>query len=110
VQEAPPQRRAGRAALAVAVGSAAVAAALVVRTLGTKPLWLDEAVSVSVASRPLPRLLVVLTHHDANAGLYYLLLHLWLYLSHGAAWDRGGVGSLFCPDGRAGRLARHPLV
>jgi len=71
------------------VGSAVLAAALVVRNLGTKPLWLDEAVSVSVASRPLPRILAVLTHHDANAGLYYVLLHVWLYLGHGTAWDRG---------------------
>jgi mannosyltransferase len=62
---------------------------LVVRHLGTKPIWLDEAVSLSVAHRPLGRLLIVLTHHDANAGLYDLLLHGWLYLGRSAAWDRG---------------------
>jgi len=71
------------------VGSAVVATTLVVRNLGSKPLWLDESVSVSVATRPLPRILEVLTHHDANAGVYYVLLHLWLYGGHGAAWDRG---------------------
>jgi mannosyltransferase len=71
------------------VSTAACAAAIVIRHLGTKPLWLDETVSVSVASRPLYRVLGVLPHHDANAGLYYLLLHVWLHFGHGAAWDRG---------------------
>jgi mannosyltransferase len=71
------------------LASASLAAILVVRRLGTKPLWLDETVSVSVASRPLSRLLSVLPHHDANAGLYYLLLHGWMRLGHGAGWVRG---------------------
>lgn len=66
-----------------------LAAAIVLRHLGTKPLWLDEAVSVTVARRPLPHLLSVLPHRDANAGLYYLLLHWWLRFGRGAGWDRG---------------------
>ena len=68
--------------------SAGVAAVLAFRRLGTKPLWLDETVSVAVARRPLTRLLAVLPHRDANAGLYYLLLHTWLRLGHGAGWTR----------------------
>jgi mannosyltransferase len=95
VQEAPPRPRTDGAAAGVAVGSAVLATALVVRNLGTKPLWLDEAVSVSVARRPLPRILAVLTHHDANAGVYYVLLHVWLYFGHGAAWDRGISAACF---------------
>ncbi len=71
------------------LGSSLVAAVLVFRRLGTKPLWLDEAVSVSVAGRPITRILAVLPHRDANAGLYYLVLHWWLRFGHGAAWDRG---------------------
>jgi mannosyltransferase len=77
----------------------ALATALVVRHLGTKPIWLDEAVSLSVARRPLGRLLIVLTHHDANAGLYDLLLHGWLYLGRGAAWDRGVSAICFVATG-----------
>jgi mannosyltransferase len=79
-----------RTAALVAAGlSAATATAAVLRHLGTKPLWRDEAISVSVASRPVARILLVLPHHDANAGLYYLLLHAWLWLGHSPAWARG---------------------
>jgi mannosyltransferase len=81
----------------------ALAAALVLRHLGTKPLWLDETVSISVVRRHLPAMLAVLPHHDGNAGLYYLLLHGWLYLGHGAAWDRGP--SAICFVGTAGLAA-----
>ncbi|HSS09417.1 MAG TPA: hypothetical protein VLL25_06005 [Acidimicrobiales bacterium] len=76
------------ATLAAVVSTAGLAAVLVVRHLGTKPLWLDETVSVSVARRPLIGLLSVLPHHDANAGVYYLLLHGWLHLGQSAAWTR----------------------
>lgn len=77
-----------RAALAAIVTSTGLAAVLVFRHLGTKPLWLDETVSVAVARRPLTRVLAVLPHRDANAGLYYLLLHAWLRFGHGAGWTR----------------------
>lgn len=70
---------------------AAVAGVAVLRNLGTKPLWRDEAISVSVAVRPATRILAILPHHDANASLYYLLLHAWLRLGigHGPAAARG---------------------
>jgi mannosyltransferase len=77
------------APVAVAGISAVVAAGVVLRHLGTKPLWRDEAVSVSVAARPALRILSVLPHHDANAGLFYLLLHVWMRLGHSPAWARG---------------------
>ncbi|HEY2430770.1 MAG TPA: hypothetical protein VGI06_17680, partial [Acidimicrobiales bacterium] len=85
------------------VAVAAGAAVLVARHLATKPLWLDEAVSVSVASRPLPQLAAVLTHHDASAGLYYVLLHTWLRLGQGRAWDR--LPSALCLVGSAALAA-----
>jgi mannosyltransferase len=66
-----------------------LATVLVLRHLGTKPLWLDETVSASVASRPLGSLLAVLPHHDANAGLYYVLLHGWMHVGRTQAWVRG---------------------
>jgi mannosyltransferase len=85
--ETPPTE--GAAALVVALLSAAAATAVVLRHLGTKPLWRDEAISLSVASRPVARILLVLPRHDANAGLYYLVLHAWLRIGHSPAWARG---------------------
>ncbi|HEV7688769.1 MAG TPA: hypothetical protein VGQ80_19490, partial [Acidimicrobiia bacterium] len=49
--QSPPRRQAALVGLV----SAALAAVVVLHHLGTKPLWLDEAVSVAVASRPLHR-------------------------------------------------------
>lgn len=67
------------------------------RHLGTKPLWRDEAISLSVAVRPATRILAILPHHDANASLYYLLLHAWLRLGigHGPAAARGLSATCF---------------
>ncbi|MDQ6617579.1 MAG: hypothetical protein M3083_23235 [Actinomycetota bacterium] len=72
-----------------------MAAFVVVRHLGTKPLWRDEAISLSVAARPVGRILAVLPHHDANAGFYYLLLHAWLWFGHGPVWARGFSAACF---------------
>ncbi len=89
-------RAASRAVVASSVLVPALVAALVVaRHIGTKPLWRDEAVSVSVAARPVLRILSVLPHHDANAGFYYLLLHAWRYLGDSRAWTRGLSGACF---------------
>ncbi|MGH9126048.1 MAG: hypothetical protein ACRDZ8_15180 [Acidimicrobiales bacterium] len=79
----------------VAVAAALAAAFFVFRRLGAKPLWLDESVSVSVAGRPWIRILEVLTHHDGNAGLYYLTLHAWMHFGGGAAWDRAPGAAFF---------------
>jgi mannosyltransferase len=43
--------------------------------LGRESLWLDEAASVWIASRPLRR---VFAGEFTNPPLYYLLLHFWL--------------------------------
>ncbi len=83
------------ATAAVVLLSGTVAAGAVLRHLGTKPLWRDEAISVSIARRPVLRLLSVLPHHDANAGLYYLLLHLWLRIGHSPAAARGLSAACF---------------
>lgn len=61
----------------------------VVRHIGTKPLWRDEAISLSVASRPVGRILSILPRHDANAGLYYVVLHAWLRVGDSTTWARG---------------------
>ena len=88
-------RDTARHGLVVGLAAAGLAAIVVLHHLGTKPLWLDESVTVSVATRPLHRLLSVLPHQDANAGLYYLVMHFWLRLGHTTAWDRGVSAACF---------------
>ncbi|MDP9497663.1 MAG: glycosyltransferase family 39 protein [Actinomycetota bacterium] len=56
-------------AIAVALGVAA-------RLYSPSALWLDEALSVAIARRPLPELFDAL-RRDGSPPLYYLLLHGW---------------------------------
>ena len=51
--------------------------ALAAYRLGTKSMWLDEAVSADHARLGLSALWTVITSHDPNMGLYYVLLHFW---------------------------------
>jgi hypothetical protein len=60
--------------LAVAVLVGAVA-----RFSTTSPLWLDEALSVNIASLPLGDIGAAL-RHDGHPPLYYWLLHGWMEL------------------------------
>src|SRR5580704_16482027 len=46
--------------------------------LGTKSMWLDEAVSADHARLGLHGLWTVVSHTDPNMGLYYVLLHFWV--------------------------------
>ena len=46
--------------------------------LGRKSLWLDEAFSVAAARLSWGDLFALLWDSQANAGLYYVLLHPWL--------------------------------
>lgn len=86
-REAPPARTetadpvpgpfdgtAGRLAFAALV--AVFAAGLVLRFVTRSDLWLDEALTVNIASRPLGDLHELL-RHDGAPPLYYLLLHVW---------------------------------
>jgi len=74
-----PRRDAVRAfwiaVLLVALGDAAR-----VWQIGAQSLWLDEALSVIFAARPLPRLIATLIYQDLHPPLYYLLLHGWMAL------------------------------
>jgi mannosyltransferase len=65
------------------VGIVALAAALRVLFLAQKSFWLDEAFSVLLAKEPWPEFARVLTEREANSGLYFLLLRLWLPLGDG---------------------------
>lgn len=79
------------------VAVCASAGVFALRHLGTKPLWRDEAASLAGAHRSTVGVLAMLPHHDADSGLYYLFLHVWLGIGHllpshlgqGEAWDRG---------------------
>jgi hypothetical protein len=71
----PFDGRAGRWFLAAAV--AAVLAGLVLRFVSASHLWLDEALTSNIASRPLGDLTDLL-RRDGAPPLYYVLLHVWL--------------------------------
>jgi mannosyltransferase len=65
-----------RLVLAPAV-AVALAVGLTLRLRSGSPLWLDEALSVNIASLPLPDLVDAL-RHDGSPPLYYALLHVWI--------------------------------
>jgi 4-amino-4-deoxy-L-arabinose transferase-like glycosyltransferase len=66
----------------------AVAAALRIYRLGARPLWIDEGVSAGIARLPWNSMQSVIWRHEANMGLYYLLLHAWIRLGDSEAWLR----------------------
>ncbi|HEV3401759.1 MAG TPA: glycosyltransferase family 39 protein, partial [Acidimicrobiales bacterium] len=57
----------------------AVALGVVLRFVSRSHLWLDEALSVSIAELPLGSIAEAL-RHDGAPPLYYLLLHGWMEL------------------------------
>lgn len=69
----PPRRH--TALWAVAVAAAAAGAAL--RFLAPSPMWLDEALSVNIASLSISDAVEAL-RHDGHPLLYYVLLGFWL--------------------------------
>lgn len=56
-----------------------VSLAVVARFVTRSPLWLDEALSVNIATLPIPDLLDAL-RSDGHPPLYYVLLHAWMEL------------------------------
>lgn len=54
-----------------------VAVSVVARFVTRSPLWLDEALSVNIASLPIPDLVDAL-RSDGHPPLYYVLLHGWM--------------------------------
>jgi mannosyltransferase len=69
----PPRRL-----IAVGMGFA-LAAMVALRFLTTSELWLDETLTVNIASRPVPELLAAL-RSDGHPPLFYLLLHGWMLI------------------------------
>lgn len=56
-----------------------VAVCVVLRFVTTSPLWLDEALSVNIASLPVGDIFEAL-RQDGHPPLYYVLLHYWMEL------------------------------
>jgi hypothetical protein len=68
-------RRAAAAGAAVAAGTAL----LLVRTgpdVGTKPLWIDEAIAGLIGARPLPEVLETVLWDRGGAPLHFVLSHV----------------------------------
>ncbi len=72
-----PPRRSRWPPLGGTLLAVAVALGVVARLHSPSALWLDEALSVGIARRPVPDLLDAL-RRDGSPPLYYLLLHAWL--------------------------------
>jgi uncharacterized membrane protein len=65
----------------------------ITRFLTTSSMWLDEALSVNIASLPLGDIPEAL-RHDGHPPLYYVLLHVWTEVfgtGNGAARSLSGV-------------------
>jgi len=69
-------RRLRRPGLGAVLLGVAVALGVLARLHSPSALWLDEALSVGIARRPLPDLLAAL-RRDGSPPAYYLLLHAW---------------------------------
>jgi mannosyltransferase len=63
--------------LLTAAAVLAVAAGVILRFWTTSDLWLDEALTVNIASQPLSHLHRLL-ERDGAPPLYYVLLHVWM--------------------------------
>jgi hypothetical protein len=88
------ERGAGRDRALLAVVAVAAAVGLVLRFFAHGPLWLDEALSVSIADLPFSQVTDAL-RHDGSPPFYYLLLHAWLAVfGHGPVVARALSGVL----------------
>lgn len=76
---ANPAARSSATPELVVVGLVAVAIGVVTRFTTRSALWLDEALSVNIASLPLGDIAGQLKH-DGHPPLYYWLLHVWMEL------------------------------
>lgn len=77
----------------VPLGATVLAAACVFHDIGAKSLWFDEGLSVHFAKAPADEFWRIVTAREANGGLYYVLLRLWLRVGDGEAWIRALAGT-----------------
>jgi len=71
----------------IVIALVALAGALRVLALD-KSLYVDEIITLTVASQPLSRMGTVMGQIDASPALFPLLLHGWLLFGHADAWAR----------------------
>jgi len=64
-------------AFCIAAALVVVAGGIILRFWARSPLWLDEALTVDIARRPLSALHTLL-RQDGAPPLYYVLLHFWI--------------------------------
>ena len=79
IRESLESRRQHSSALEMAL-LVVLATALRVFRLGTKSLWLDEAMSITLVQLGWHDFLRALVHRQANMALYYFLLRMWIRL------------------------------
>jgi mannosyltransferase len=72
----------------VATAAGALSAVLMLVSLGSRPLWFDETVSVEAAKLPTNAFLHYVAATESNMSLYHLLLHGWMQLGSGDAFAR----------------------
>jgi 4-amino-4-deoxy-L-arabinose transferase-like glycosyltransferase len=75
-------------------GIVALGAFLRFYQIGAKGVWIDEAFSIWMGLQPIDEILRWLMCIDQHPPLYYVLLHLWMYLGNGQAIVR--VFSALC--------------
>ncbi len=78
----------------IALALVAVALGVVTRFVTRSSLWLDEALSVNIASAPLGQL-VELLKHDGHPPFYYVVLHGWMGVFGSGDISVRGLSALF---------------
>jgi mannosyltransferase len=79
----------GRPALARRAFFVVMLAGATLRLLALgKPFYIDEIVTMTVATQPIGSMGAVMRQIDASPALYPLLLHVWLAVSHSDLWTR----------------------
>ncbi|WP_139209691.1 glycosyltransferase family 39 protein [Microlunatus flavus] len=81
-------RRVDPAVAAPVVASVVVMLVVGLWGLDRGSMWLDEAATYTVATRPVHQILAVLQNIDLVHGAYYLFMHLWLLPGGGEVWMR----------------------
>lgn len=80
VEDPAPEEAPARAPREITlVGVVAVVVGILLRFASRSPMWLDEALTVNIASLPLGSIPEAL-RHDGHPPLYYVLLHGWMEL------------------------------
>lgn len=73
---------------------ALLGAALRLYRLDAQSVWYDEAFTVAHSLEPLPDLVDVLLRDAVHPPLHYLIVHAWLGLSGGGAWEARLVSAI----------------